>query len=177
MAIEAPPKKEKVYYRVANEFEDGDEIWCVDGNANMEKVSALSKQDPLIFKINGQPYILDRGQHLTLSEGEVKFLLGDWDLDDDVLWERNQKTRLGALGFIPKLKIEKLLTPQEKADQDERLQIKSKFERPKPGEVVAKAAPRTPIAEDEPAPVGGFTAAAIEKAEQKKGPGRTRKEA
>ena len=113
------------------------------------------------------------GHPKVLDEGVVKHLRGDWDIEDEQLWADDQRRIINSLGFIPKLKIERLLTEKEKSERAERYKAKSRYGRPEIGEVKAQKAPKIPeiIEEDEDK---GFTTEAIEEAEKKK-PGRPKK--
>ena len=133
-------------------------------------------QDPFKFMWDGVEHIIERNSSEVLQEGLVKHLIGDWDLEDETLWAADQRRIVASMGYIPKLKVERLLTEKEKAARAERYKAKSRYGRPEIGEVRAQKAPKIPeVIEDEDSDKG-FTEEAIEKAEKKK-PGRPKKKA
>ena len=183
MAIEVKQKKNRPYYRVTNEFKDSDTtLGCkqrIDpsftGPREQIELPLKKLQDPLMFKWDGIMHVIERGSSETFREGVVKHLIGDWDLEDEDLWAADQRRLVASFGFIPKLKIERLETPEEKTKKAERYKNKSRYGRPEIGMVKAKEAPSIPEIVDEDSDKG-FTDEAIEEAEKKK-PGRPKKKA
>ena len=182
MAITIHEKKDAPYYRVTNEFDEEattlgfqqklDPTYI--GEREQKSLSLKKLQDPFMFMWDGVMHVIERGDSETLIEGVVKHLVGDWDLKGLSEWEKEQRRVLDTMGFIPKLKIERLLTPEEKAERAERYKAESRYVRPDIGEVKAKPTRTIPeVIEDDGK---GFTEEAIDKAEKKK-PGRPRKKA
>ena len=184
MAITVKKKKDQPFYRVTNEFDDSDTTWgCrqriepeYTGRRDQVQLSVKDLQDPFEFMWDGVKHVLERGTSEVLKEGVVKHLVGDWDLKNEDLWAADQRRLISSFGFIPKLKMERLLTEKEKEEKAERYKAKSRYIRPEIGEVKAQTAPKIPeIIEDEDTDKG-FTEEALDEAEKKK-PGRPKKKA
>ena len=165
-------KKDLPFYRVFNDVEGQTEAY-VGGGLSRDMVDLAGRMNPFKFRIDGQEFIIDRGDNITLPEGTVKHLVGDWDIVDDDKYVKEMQRVIDLHSFIPKLRLQKLLTPKETAEKDERLKNKMKYQRPKIEVMKAKHAPKAPIVEEEPE--AAFTDEAIEEGEKKKGPGRPKK--
>ena len=169
--------KNTIFCRVKNEWKDGDRVVARHPETlEMEEHSIEKHQDPFRFQFDGITHILYRDEVITLPLGVVKHLIGDWDLTDPELWNKEQMRVLGNRNFIPKLTVDIIETPEEKESRRRDKWRESKYPKPSVGRTTGKASPKVPVVIDEEEAAVAFEDEDIKEAEEKKKVGRPKKE-
>ena len=161
--------KATIFCRVKNDWEDGTSVVC----RNPETLELMEKsieeyQNPLKFMYDGITHIIYKGEVITLPLGVVKHLVGDWDITDPILWDREQMRVLGNRNYIPRVKIDIIETPEEREERRRDRWREAKYPKPSVGRTTGKAAPKVPVVMDEEEQKTSFEDEDIKAAEKKK---------
>ena len=165
--------KSTIFCRVKNDWEDGAMVVSRHPTTlELQEHPIKDHQDPFRFMYDGVTHIIYPGEVITLPMGVVKHLIGDWDVSDPILWNKEQMRVLGNRNFIPRLQVDIIETPEEVEARRRDVWQEAKYPKPSVGRTIGKAAPKTPTVMDEEEQATSFEDEDILEAEEKKKVGR-----